>query len=207
MRSMNSPLVMAFLFLLFGACSEDEVVSTTHDLETSETPVSYTEIITPEMLPFISQRDQEIIGSELSGKILGSLEVPGERTTARQQQVLGPFTGAATLRQTTSNGRFFLSGFPGIAAGIYFCDIFNSEFSVTVQPGDFPILQGASREGYSNAVNRVDGIVTVTSGQTTTYITRSIIIRTNLLGQQINAGPFPRDLRGNVYTYSIFRLH
>lgn len=198
------------LIMLLGACSEDEVADVTPKITQTYDTLYYSDFVTPEMefiaprmLPFMAPQHQRILGKNASD-IMQMLNAPNARTEAQQQEILGPFTRNATLTKIVSDGGFILSGWPGLATGLYFCDVYNSSTFITLPSGQFPILLGASIMGYSDFVNRVEGIVTSTVGQTTSYITRSVIVKSNALGQQLGYGPYPRDLRGNVYTYSVF---
>jgi len=214
-------LFSAFFLLLFASCSEDEALVQPSSIDsiskTSNAISSNTEeTITSDMLPYISKRGQIALGNKLSNDIIRSLAMPNTRTLDNLrisgqggvmsiQGVEGPFhVSSPPVKIYTDVAMSFPNGIGNLAAGVYFCDIYESRLTVTPAPGKFIIFQGASIEGYSNVNTRTIGTYSVTNGSTSTYATYSIIVKSNTIGQTINAGPFPTNLNNNVYTYSVY---
>lgn len=127
-------------------------------------------------------------------------------------QVLGPYTPSATLTQILKNYKITLVDQPGLATGVYFCDVYKSEVKITLAPGQLFLVNptgGVSKLGFQDFTTQKTGIVQVSEsapngGATYTLTTYSVIAKSNVIGQAVSGGPYPQNLIGNTYTYQIY---
>ncbi len=116
-----------------------------------------------------------------------------------------PRSANAQLTKILSNAKLAVSGSPYYTTGVYFCDVYKSEVSVTVPSGSFALFNtqtGLSIKGLTSYNNTTaEGAVASQYGNTYVFTTYSIIPQYNVLGQYIASATIPRDLTGNVYSY------
>ncbi|NJO00775.1 MAG: hypothetical protein HC880_02980 [Bacteroidia bacterium] len=127
MRVKNYLFLLAFLVML-GACSEQEE------------PTPLQNGISQAILDQLKAGEGDIIG--LKGE-----KIPRSELTLKNTS--GPFsvTGGSVSRVLTGV-RAFVSG-NGYAAGIYFCDIFESGATITLPNGAVVFMLNASTLGYA----------------------------------------------------------
>jgi hypothetical protein len=151
-----------------------------------------------------------LLFSSACGKDQVEPDNPTAKNGVANATVIGPLTTAATLTRIQTNQKIVLDTDPvrGLAAGTYICDVYSSSASVTLTAGQFMAYDtntGASKPGYTTPSGNTIGSSSSQIGNTYTFRTYSIVPLWDMWARPVNLGAFPRDLRGNVYTYSVFQ--
>jgi hypothetical protein len=105
-------------------------------------------------------------------------------------EIFGPYDIYTSATKIYSDRKLFLSGIPGLASGVYFCDVYNFPLSVSIPTGAVGRINSATTEGYVNFTTQVrgfnQGVSTTPSGTFLNGNTYYLYVKYNILGQQIN---------------------
>ncbi|TFZ62223.1 hypothetical protein E4631_25460 [Hymenobacter sp. UV11] len=131
---------------------------------------------------------------------------------SQDSQTLGPYSASPSIVKILSDYKVVLQNVGNLATGVYICDIYKSEQLVTLPAGQVLLYNtntGASQPGYRDFTQQTPGTllsqVTNASGGTDyTITTYSIIAKYNSIGQAVPQGPYPQNLIGNTFTYSVY---
>lgn len=197
----------ASLFLFLGSCTKE------NDSSKTPAPVDLNKIVGTDVItetstyPFITSYDKARSATARAFAKSGQNGSANARTAT--WTVFGPYTVTPTLTKILTNYNMVLVGHPTLPIASYLCDIYESRATVYI-PAESTMLfnnpSGASKIGYQVYQNQTSGInVTQTVGNAYTFVTYSIVPRYNMNGQQLFVSTMPRDLTGNVYTYSYLR--
>ena len=138
---------------------------------------------------------------------LKSLFIDRDVLLASAPVVYGPYTGTMPANKILSKYKMFVGGQPGLATGIYFCDVYQYLKEVTLPPtATVGWANYVTPEGFSNFSNQTPGYgYTQASGSSVLKIyTYKIHVLYNVLAQTVNK-VYPTQLN-NVssvnYSYS-----
>ncbi len=198
-----SCLCITLLFIVLISCDNSN-----ETIEPAETSVEKVEnistvemVITPVTpLPFMTNYDLNIMSS-YNTKIG---DKPNSRTTDWQE--FGPFTVNSTLTRIRENTRLFLSNIPGLASGIYICDVYQCTAEVTLPNGAVMLYESSSKVGFVSSSTQEIGVSVSQVGNRYNFYTYSIVPKFTVLGQSLPFSVHPTDLQGTTFTYSYLQF-
>lgn len=124
---------------------------------------------------------------------------------------IGPIYTKGTLAQVYSNYKIFIPAntIPGVAAAIYFCDVYSYSKKVDLPSNSVARLDSMDRFGYSNFSTLTRGVnytqSTGPSGNTFTMTTYTIVVRYSVSGQIMNiVSPYDGNTITFAYSYLLY---
>lgn len=183
--------VLFFSLLIFGACSRDVISPVDAVVEkaviTSATP-----------LPFMTKYD--LAKKNSVNARAGGLVKPNFTE-------YGPYTVNGNLRKILTQHKTTLTSNQSYyPVGVYFCDIYVCDVTITIPAGALFNYISSSKTGYSDYTNQTSGVnVTQTAGSggsTYSIATNSMVPIYNVNGQAVTQYVLPQDLTGTTFTYS-----
>lgn len=128
--------------------------------------------------------------------------------SSKTLSTITPRTANGQLSKIQSTAKLVVSGSPYYTTGVYFCDVYKSEVTITVPSGSYALFNtstGASINGLVNFNNTtIEGSSATQFGNTYIYVTYSIVPIYNSIGQTVPQYTIPRDLTANVFSYTEF---
>jgi hypothetical protein len=109
--------------------------------------------------------------------------------------VYGPYTTSMPATKTLSNYKMVVSGQPGLATGVYFCDVYQYKANISLPANSIGYPNSVTPQGVSNFSNQTLGYTYYTASGTTvmSVVSYKIYVRTNIIGQVVNK-TFPSNL-------------
>lgn len=188
-----------FALFIFFACSE-EVDTIENDVVAQEpSQVEIDELVAKNKADFealmrsqfgtaeIITADNTVDTKELTLKSLSNVTALKSATSG--PVVYGPYTGTMPEEKILTNYKMYVGGQPGLANGIYFCDIYRYYKEITLPPAaTVGWANYVTPEGFSNYSTQTPGYgYTQVSGSSVLKIyTYKIHVRYNILVQTID---------------------
>jgi len=196
------------------SCSKDNKETAAPDVATlreelnrlSVTPAKETAVVTDMSKSFMTKIDT---------RKLELLKQINKLTGVHTMGLVGPLTVTGTLRKIATDQRIFVSNTeaPTLASGTYICDVYTVYAEVTLPANSAGICNydQMARYGYSNWTTKLRGVLvnqaTGPTGNILALTTYSVLVKYNILGQQVSAPAIPAgDLTGLQFVYSYFEF-
>lgn len=122
-------------------------------------------------------------------------------------QEFGPYSVTGESTKILTSEKLSLSGIPGLAPGVYSCDVFESKVEITLPADAVLNFHGQSKTGYADYSTRVPGVgytqtLLSEGSKRYTFSTFSVLPLRNESGQEISARAFPTELTNVTFSYS-----
>lgn len=196
------------------SCSKDNKETSTPDVASlreelnrlSTTPATETAEVTDMSKQFMTKIDT---------RKLELLKQINKLTGVTAMGLVGPLTVTGALRKIASDQRITITNAeaPTLATGIYICDVYTVYAEVTLPANSAGICNYdlMARYGYSNWTTKLRGVLvnqaTGPTGNILALTTYSVLVKYNVLGQQVSAPAVPAgDLTGLQFVYSYFEF-
>lgn len=195
MRNSFSFIFVIFSITFFASCQE-EVLDTSHDYIKMVKEVELENEITYNKMMYDFYGDNEyffaknpVLDKSFNKHTIGEY---GDKVQ-KVEGIVGPIATTMPQSIVLSNYRMYLPSQPGLAAGIYFCDIYAYSKQITLPSNAVTgFVNSINPEGFSNYINQTVGYtfsITSSNGSNIfvlSALTYKIHVKTSIIGASVN---------------------
>lgn len=205
MKKSNFKFILLFLVIgiFFISCSNDDL--TVNPVLAEENIEISANVLKNELVDFIAPDGKSYLVTK--NDLLEINKIISKRRTGAITSSFVPGTTSTSIIHLASNVVIFVTD-SRYATGNYLCDTYKSEGSTTVASGSFVLFDpstAASIVGLTAPISGAgEGSVNFQTGNTYSFRTHSYIPKYNIIGYPVSRYTIPRDLTGNIFSFTVF---